>query len=143
MIGTTKKISWIRTVQFVLVLAFLPSTIFADQTLKKFRTNFKSVLMADADTGRILFAEHEHRKVYPASIVKLMSVLLTFEAIEAGKISLDNAFIYSFLISRFYSYFYHVLEQNESQCKPQHVEAGKFGIRSNQTHLIVINVTAK
>ena len=95
MIGTTKKISWIRTVQFALVLAFLPSTIFADQTLKKFRTNFKSVLMADADTGRILFAEHEHRKVYPASIVKLMSVLLTFEAIETGKISLDNIVVSS------------------------------------------------
>ena len=95
MIGTTKKISWIWTVQFALVLAFLPSTIFSDQTLEKFRPNFKSVLMADVDTGRILFAEHEHRKVYPASIVKLMSVLLTFEAIESGKISFDDIVVSS------------------------------------------------
>jgi D-alanyl-D-alanine carboxypeptidase (penicillin-binding protein 5/6) len=90
MIGTPKKFSWIWTIQFILVQAFLLSPVIADQTLKKFRPNFKAVLMADVDTGRILFAEHEHLKAYPASIVKLMSVLLTFEAIEAGKTSLDN-----------------------------------------------------
>merc|ERR1711995_189535 len=51
--------------------------------------------MADADTGRVLFVEQEHRKVYPASLVKLMSVLLTFEAIEAGKTSLESIVVTS------------------------------------------------
>ena len=90
MIGTSKNFVWTLAVQFVLAIALLPSLISADQTLKKFRPNYKAVLMADADTGRVLFAEQEHRKAYPASLVKLMSVLLTFEAIEAGKTSFDE-----------------------------------------------------
>ena len=72
MIGSLKNFVWILAVQFVLAIALLPSLISADQTLKKFRPNYTAVLMADADTGRVLFAEQEHRKVYPASLVKLM-----------------------------------------------------------------------
>jgi len=95
MIGTPKNFAWILAVQFALALAFLPSLVSADQTLKKFRPNYKAVLMADADTGRVLFSEQEHLKVYPASLVKLMSVLLTLEAIEAGKTSLDSIVVTS------------------------------------------------
>jgi len=95
MIGTPKNFAWILAVQFALALAFLPSLVSADQTLKKFRPNYKAVLMADAATGRVLFSEQEHLKVYPASLVKLMSVLLTFEAIEAGKTSLDSVVVTS------------------------------------------------
>ena len=95
MIGTSKNFVWILAVQCALALVFLPSLVSADQTLKKFRPNYKAVLMADADTGRVLFAEQEHRKVYPASLVKLMSVLLTFEAIEAGKTNLDEIVVTS------------------------------------------------
>ena len=95
MIGTTKNFAWLLAVQIVLAIALLTSPASADQTLKKFRPNYKAVLMADADTGRVLFAEQEHRKVYPASLVKLMSVLLTFEAIEAGKTNLDEIVVTS------------------------------------------------
>ncbi len=95
MIGTSKNFAWILAVQFAVALAFLPSLVSADQILKKFRPNYKAVLMADADTGRVLFVEQEHRKVYPASLVKLMSVLLTFEAIEAGKTSLESIVVTS------------------------------------------------
>ena len=95
MIGTTKNFAWLLAVQITLAIVFLNSPASADQTLKKFRPNYNAVLMADADTGRVLFSEQEHRKVYPASLVKLMSVLLTFEAIEAGKISLDEIVVTS------------------------------------------------
>ena len=95
MIGTPKNFAWILAVQFALALTFLPRLVSADQTLKKFRPNYKAVLMADEVTGRVLFAKQEHLKVYPASLVKLMSVLLTFEAIEAGKTSLDDIVVTS------------------------------------------------
>ena len=78
MIGTPKNFAWILAVQFALALAFLPSLVSADQTLKKFRPNYKAVLMADADTGRVLFSEQEPLQVYPASPAKLQSVLFTF-----------------------------------------------------------------
>ena len=80
MIGTSKNFVWILAVQCALALVFLPSLVSADQTLKKFRPNYKAVLMADADTGRVLFAEQEHRRFYPASKVKRTDINLTREA---------------------------------------------------------------
>ena len=65
--------------QNCLAMAILTSPASADQTLKKFRPNYKAVLMADADTEEFCLRS-KHRKAYPASLVKLMSVLLTFEA---------------------------------------------------------------
>jgi D-alanyl-D-alanine carboxypeptidase (penicillin-binding protein 5/6) len=95
MVGNSKKNSWFWLISFSLLITLLPSLVNADQTLKTYYPNYKSVLMADAKTGRVLFAEQEHRKVYPASLVKLMSVLLTYEAIEAGKTNFNNIVVTS------------------------------------------------
>ena len=45
-----------------------------------------SYLIFDAKTGNILSENRSEKLAYPASLVKLMTVYLTFEAIEAGKI---------------------------------------------------------
>lgn len=50
----------------------------------------KSVLLAEASTGKILYAKNEHEKLPPASITKIMTEILVLEAIEAGKLKLDQ-----------------------------------------------------
>ena len=45
-----------------------------------------SYLIFDAKTGNILSENRSEKLAYPASLVKLMTVYLTFEAIESGKI---------------------------------------------------------
>ena len=47
----------------------------------------KAVLLADLDSGIVYYSKNENQKVYPASLTKIMTVLLAVEAIEAGEVS--------------------------------------------------------
>lgn len=50
----------------------------------------KAAVLVDADAGRIIFGQNEQEREYPASITKVMTALLTLEAVDAGKLSLDQ-----------------------------------------------------
>lgn len=50
----------------------------------------KSVVVADAGSGEVLISKDETRKLPIASMVKLMTVLLTLENIDSGALSLDQ-----------------------------------------------------
>lgn len=50
----------------------------------------KSAVLIDANTGKYLWSENPDVPRNPASIIKLMVVYLTYEAIREGKISLDT-----------------------------------------------------
>lgn len=50
----------------------------------------KSALLMDANTGRVLMAKNENEQLYPASVTKIMSILLIMEALDDGKISLSD-----------------------------------------------------
>ena len=52
--------------------------------------NAKSAVLMESSTGQILFEKNSHTKLPPASITKVMSILLIMEAIEAGTISLTD-----------------------------------------------------
>ncbi len=49
-----------------------------------------SALMVDADTGKVLFADHENTAVYPASVLKLMDLLVLLDRIKDGSLRLDE-----------------------------------------------------
>ncbi len=49
-----------------------------------------SAILMEASTGMVLFEKNADEVRSPASITKIMTLLLTFEAIEKGKISLDD-----------------------------------------------------
>ena len=49
-----------------------------------------SVCIVDADTGRILYSKNLNGKVYPASLTKIMTVLLAVMEIENGNHTLDE-----------------------------------------------------
>ena len=50
----------------------------------------KAALLVDANTGAVAYAKNEHQELYPASLTKIMTALLTLEAIDAGKLSMDQ-----------------------------------------------------
>lgn len=54
------------------------------------RIQSKAALLMEYKTGEILFAVNEHEKLYPASLTKIMTMLLALEALERGEISLDD-----------------------------------------------------
>ena len=51
----------------------------------------KSALLMDAATGRILYEKNAHEKLSPASVTKVMTLLLIMEAIDSGKIGWNDA----------------------------------------------------
>ncbi len=53
-------------------------------------TYAKSVILMEKSTGKVLYAENENEKLYPASVTKIMTILLVCEAIENGKITLTD-----------------------------------------------------
>lgn len=50
----------------------------------------ESAILIESTTGKILFEKDIHKKLRPASITKIMSLLLIMEAIDRGDISLDT-----------------------------------------------------
>ncbi len=51
----------------------------------------KSAILMDAATGTILYEQNAHEKLAPASVTKVMTMLLIMEAIEAGRIGWDDS----------------------------------------------------
>lgn len=51
----------------------------------------KSALVMVAETGQVLYAKNVDEALPPASLVKMMTLLLTFEAIERGEVRMDEA----------------------------------------------------
>lgn len=55
----------------------------------------KSALLMDADSGKILYAKNENEALAPASVTKIMTLLLVMEEIEAGRLKLDDKIVAS------------------------------------------------
>lgn len=49
-----------------------------------------AAILVDVDHGQVLYAQNPHQHMYPASITKVMTTLLTLEAVDKGQLSLDQ-----------------------------------------------------
>lgn len=50
----------------------------------------KSAILIERDTGEILFDKNAHQKLSPASMTKIMTLLLVMEAIDKGNLTLNE-----------------------------------------------------
>ena len=50
----------------------------------------RAALLMEKSTGQILYARNEHEQLEPASVTKVMTLLLTMEAIDSGTIHYDD-----------------------------------------------------
>lgn len=57
--------------------------------------NCKSAILMEATNGRILYEQNSDEPLSPASITKIMTLLLIFEALEEGKIQLEDSVVTS------------------------------------------------
>lgn len=57
--------------------------------------NAASAILIDEASGKILYEKNVDQRLYPASMTKMMSILLVIEAIHAGKINWDDEVIAS------------------------------------------------
>jgi len=56
------------------------------------RDNYTAALVMDARSGEVLFADRARDPVIPASLVKMMVLLIGMEHIESGELSLDERY---------------------------------------------------
>ena len=49
-----------------------------------------SAILIEQNTGQILYEHNIHERLHPASVTKIMSLLLIMEALDSGKITLDT-----------------------------------------------------
>lgn len=71
---------------FVFMLGFMCNS---------FAKDYKAVLVADIDTGHVLYQENANDLNYPASLTKIMTLYLTFDALEHKRLHLDDYLIVS------------------------------------------------
>lgn len=86
-----KKFSIIICGLLCCILSFVSVFNFGSvQAEGELQIDAKSSLLMDFDSGEVLFEDNADEKVPVASIVKLMTVLITMEEIDAGKLTLDE-----------------------------------------------------
>lgn len=87
--------------KFLLPYIFVVTTFFAPiSEAKKVVKNspkppVQTSLVIDAKSGKVLHAHNSQIRIYPASLTKLMTAYLMFEAIEKGKLPLDKKLLVS------------------------------------------------
>jgi len=64
-------------------------------TVPSFAAQYRAALVADMNTGRVLYQENANEPNYPASLTKIMTLYLTFDALEHGRLALDDYLIVS------------------------------------------------
>lgn len=80
---------------FFLLLILLPSLVLAQANTQSVNsadpnTLLKSYILIEAKTGQVLEAKNADEQLPPASITKLMTAYLVFDALQSGRIHLDN-----------------------------------------------------
>ena len=81
-----KRFGWLL-VTVLLLVGLLPVTVKA----ANLEVEAKSAALMDVATGTILFEQNSHEPLAPASVTKVMTMLLIMEAIDSGKIGWSDS----------------------------------------------------
>ena len=74
----------------ILLLLFISIPLVKAEEVEELAPNAKSAIMIEASTGEILFQKNKDEKLAPASMTKMMSMLLIMEEIENGNLKWDE-----------------------------------------------------
>lgn len=75
----------ILTWLLIMFLFFLPTCQASTETIQLDSISAQAYVLMDADSGKVLKSKNAHQHLAPASMTKLMTMLLTLEAIAQGK----------------------------------------------------------
>jgi D-alanyl-D-alanine carboxypeptidase (penicillin-binding protein 5/6) len=67
----------------------------APASAQLFETKAAQAFMIDAETGTVLFAKDADKLIPPASLAKLMTMEVVFNAVKSGRMTLDDTFVVS------------------------------------------------
>ena len=84
-----------KVICFIFCFCLFVPLVKAEELTSDLAPNSKSSILMDANSGTILYKKNEHEKLAPASMTKVMSMLLIMEAIDNGSLSLEDEVLVS------------------------------------------------
>jgi len=89
------SLSWFKNQRLLLIAALSAAIFLAPPANAKYAS-----FVIDAKTGRILHATNPDTRNYPASLTKMMTLYMIFQALDTGKLTLNQRFRASARASR-------------------------------------------
>ncbi len=86
-----KNSLFVFSILFLIITLLTARDVLSAEKINHYRSQYKSALLADVESGRILFHDRMHQMIYPASLVKMMVSLIVLEKIDEGQISLQDS----------------------------------------------------
>jgi len=80
--------------RIVLIFIFL-SLSFTNLSKANFDIDVRTAILQDYHSGEILYEKDPDRKIFPASMTKIMTAIIAFDLIKNGELSLNDKFIVS------------------------------------------------
>ena len=77
-------------VALIVVFTGFSFNAFALPTIEDTKYDCKSAILIEASTGKVLYEQNADEALPPASVTKIMTLLIVMEAIEEGKIALTD-----------------------------------------------------
>ena len=79
-----------RVLAIIGICCLLAVPVRAEETAGALAVDAASCVLMEKTTGEVLYAENEHEQLEPASVTKVMTILLVMEAIDSGTLSYDD-----------------------------------------------------
>ncbi|MBU8879190.1 D-alanyl-D-alanine carboxypeptidase [Bacillus sp. FJAT-29790] len=77
-------------VVFILLATIVVPSAMAREGGAELAENVKSAILIERDTGTVLYEKNSHEQLPPASMTKVMTMLLIMEALDQGKLSMNE-----------------------------------------------------
>jgi len=90
-----QKLELVLACFFILALVSLPSNIFAYQYSCPFKPSSVSALLMDANDGEIVYSQNPYHRLQPASLTKVMTLFLIFDALKQSSVHLNDEVVIS------------------------------------------------
>lgn len=85
-----KGVSRIRCVFFLTFALVLMNFTPTHGAVHPFKLSFRAAVLMDANSGQFLYAHNPHESIPPASLTKVLTLFLVFDAIQEGRVRLDD-----------------------------------------------------
>ncbi|PAE43841.1 D-alanyl-D-alanine carboxypeptidase [Bacillus sp. 7884-1] len=86
-----KRYISLLVIALLLTSLWIPSVSAEEKTTSDITDNVRSAILIERDTGQILYEKNSNEELPPASMTKIMTMLLIMEAIDQGKLKWDES----------------------------------------------------
>ena len=78
-------LNWLRSLSLAIIAAFAVTVVGATAEAAT-----SAAIVVDAKTGKVLYSSNADARCYPASLTKMMTLYMLFEALDSGKVTLSS-----------------------------------------------------